>query len=705
MSDQINDEYTKNEDKNSAQKTTQDAENNVASNAKENSDQQDGQDLNKGFRKPRGIGFLGRRGTAPIRTGNDPKQDEAAENANKEQANKAEDKDAKGAKEPKAVPLGPADKAFTFLSNYPAISWLVLILLLLSYGASSVWLPSVFFEPELHLMQVYSDMQGMGQWLMPPATEHIKTAFPVFYWFMALVDLLPVNDTIFLPLVSLFTAILALSSVYILGLCAGVGKRASFAAALLMLISPGFTVLSHALSPELFTAALFTFSLALLCRGWRSEFAMLSFIFGFLFLALASLSAGSLPLWTAIISSILFIFWRGTFGRANQLDAVLGFGVFVLIFAAWLVVIIVGGGPQASSLNQLMQNIIAPFMPPYWPLKPTWYYGLLVLALGVMPWILLPIFSSWLQVLKNSFSNLKSSRKENAGIAWLYICLVVGCIFLVRSAETLPAIILYPILMVLLAKTLCNLSSLGSNVFFALVAIFALVFGFICIGLSIEATASFLLKYAPDQWASILQSAKGLDIIGGLLLLVAIVLLKLTKRDAPCGALLVLSIFMLLIVQPFTMLLAPSLVGKTAHYHSFGSGMGILPYGLGAPAPVVVPLEEGPHPAPTPTVDFDAPSPAIPLNTAPNPSSEPSLPVPTMPSEPNAVEPITEAIPEEQGTLEQVNPPPPMDSEPSNSVAPDSLVPDSLVPDSVVPDSAPQDSVPAVQELAPANSL
>ncbi len=673
MSEQENKKQTDDE-----QKTSQDTNQTSVSSEHEQpahdtqSKQEAGSEASKGLRKPRGIGFLGRRGTAPIRTGTDdkdPSKKEAQSDDN--QAKAAKDaKDEKSSKPSQPVPLGPADKIFAHLSNLPVITWLFLVLLLALHSASSIWFPSVFFTHELHLLEVYNDMQGMGQWLIPPSTEYIKTAFPVFYWFMALVDLIPISDTIFLPLVATLTAFITLTGVYLLALYCGLGKRTSLAAALIMLATPSFASLGHMLSPELFSAGLLALALALLGRGWMSQSAPLSFIFGFLFLALATMNTGFLPLWTVLISSIFFIIWRGTFGRANQLDAVIGFGVLVLIFAVWLVFIIIGGGTQAHTLSQIMKHMIMPFMPPYWPMQPTWYEGLLLLSLGLIPWILLPIFASWFQVLKNSFTNLKAARKENAGVAWLYICLVLGCILLVRGAETTQAIILYPILVVLLAKTLCNLSSTGSNIFFSLVAVLILLTGFLSIGLSIQATASFLLNHVPAQLAEILLTVKGLDIIGGILLVMGVVLIKFTKRIAPCGALLVLSLFMVILTQPFNVILAPSLAGKSANYHALGAGMGVLPYGLGAPAPVIIPIDKVEEEiVPEPEEQWDAPAPAVPLNTAPNPSSTPTLPEIVTPApdntestqtmEPNAqeapeVEPVP-ASPEESIELPTTN--------------------------------------------------
>ncbi len=561
--------------------------------------------------KKRGIGFLGRKGTAPIRT--EPKD---------------EKKDEKPAAPPPPPPLGIAEKIFFTVGDIPALAIFCLILILLLQSSISILLPSVFFAHELHLVEVYSDMQGMGQWFIPPATEHLQATFPAFFWFMALVDAIPLTDTIFLPMVTSISMLIALMGVYTLGLCTGLGKRISFAAGLLSLVSIAFMGLGHCVSLDFFTAGLFSFALALLYRGWVNDSAPMSFMLGFFFTALATLSSGFLPLWTILISSIILIIWRGTFGRANKLDAVMGFGVLVVTFAIWLLIIIIGGGQEATTLDQLMQQMILPFTPPFWPLKPTWYYGISLLAIGLMPWIFLPLFVSWVKIFKNIMPSLKAARKENSGPTWLYITFFVGTLLLILSGETYISITLLPVLIVLLAKSLCNLSALGSRVFYAIFAFLTFVDALICLAIYFAPTSSLWADFLPAQVVSIVQNVQGLEVISGILFICSIVLFKFTKRASPGGSLLVVTLFMLLLVQPFTMLVAPSLPDNIVKYHPLGSGMGSLPYGLGAPAPGLLPVDDMEQ-SPQPNIEQPATEQSAPAQPEPETEPEPNILAPT----------------------------------------------------------------------------
>ncbi len=599
-------------------------------------DAEKAEDASKAEPQKRGIGFLGRRGTAPIKT--EPKKDAAPK---KETAPEA----------PK--PVGIAEKIFVKIAEIPVLAVLILIFIFCLHNVASIWLPSVFFEQELYLLEVYTDMKGMGQWLIPPSTEHVSFILPGFFWFMALVDLIPLTDAIFLPLVTTLTMLIAVMGVYVLGLSVGLGARVSFAAGLLTLSSPFFADIGHCVRPDLFTAGLFALALAFLHRGWVNTSAPTSFILGFFFTALATLSGGFLPLWAILISSIIFICWRGTFGRANKLDAVIGFGVLVCIFAAWLVVIIIGGGPQAEALEQFMQHMISPFAPPFWPLAPLWYSSFIWLVIGLAPWVLLPLFVSWVRVLKNTLTSLKASRKENSGAAWLYITLFISAILLVRGGGQFVALNLAPIALVLLAKALCNLTALGSRVFYAMFSLLAFVAAILCLAVYFAPNSSLWADYLPAFIITALANAKGLEFISGILLLGAIVLFKFTRRDSAMGSLLVVCLFALLLVQPFTMFFAPSLVSHSAKYHPFGAGFGILPYGLGAPSQGILSLDTEPSTTQSPQPEPDVQTqPTLPEPTPEEPALTPeqAAPVESAPEEPASTpeEPATpEAMPEQ----------------------------------------------------------
>ncbi len=559
-----------------------------------------------------------------------------------------------------APAMGFAAKCFGHMSK---LAPLYLLLLFALHICSSIWLPSVYFPVEMAHVEIYQKMQAAGQWLIPPVSEALGATLPGYYWFMALVDLLPLPDSIYLPTLSALAALIALCGIYALGVCTKVGRHASFGGALVLLSCPLFLIFMHMVGPQMLTAGFFALACALLYRGWTKDSAPFSFIFGFLFLTLATFTGGFIPLWTALLASILLIIWRGTLHRAHQLDAVIGFGVMILSFALWLVLSILGS-EHASALDAIMLTAIAPFMPPYWPLPLPW--ALAFLAFGLLPWIVLPLFVAWFKVLATSFSALKASRKDNSGPAWLYLLALLGMalVLLQKDDNLFSALFLLPIFGVILAKTVCNLSRFGSNVYFLLLAIALLVGGVAITIVSIPSTAPYWTPYIAEDLARMLGSVQGLPLLSAVFILTALLLVRFTQRAFSEGALLVMALFFVLIAQPMTLFVAPSLVGHGAMQHEMGTGLGTLPPSIAPHMPThpvghqrVAPIEGEEivqNPEPTPVIT--APEPASePIS---EPVSEPEQKTDTEQNPEQAQEQVTQSveIPSETQTEPQTEP-------------------------------------------------
>ncbi len=557
------------------------------------------------------------------------------------------------------LPLGPAAKGFQHMAKWGP---LYLCLFFILHMFASLWFPSIFYHMELQYIEVFTKMQQSGQWLIPPATDALGATFPGYFWFMSLVQLIPVPESLFLPILSSLTAFIALSGVYTLGRCCRLENNGAFGALLLLLSCPLFLVFLHLVGPELLTTGFFCFALALIFRGLTQESAPFSFIFGFTFTALATFTGGFLPLWTVLIASILLVLWRLDIHRAHKLDAVVGFGCMVLLFATWLVVVILGS-QHADVLHNLMQQALVPFIPPYWPVPTPW--ALAFLCMGLIPWMAAPLFSPWFAVLKNSFKSLKASRTDNSGPTWLYLVLFVGMALVVlQKSDILSAALpLLPVLGIILGATVCNFSKTGSNVFFLLFAVFLLLCGALLTIISIPSAApywsDYVSKFTSKEVTTILQTLPGLPILSGLFILTAALLIKFTQRQSAQGSLLVMALFSVLAVQPFFILISPSLVGTYAKYHSLGGGLGtvLLPESMPQPKlenTVVQPLWKNNSEKKTP----EAPAVQTPAElTNPKAQTSPSTVVDPKASEDAKLTPAP-AIPEIPETPAAVIPPP-----------------------------------------------
>ncbi len=616
------------------------------------------------------MSFAGRDGTAPINIQPQAEvsdgapltmQDNADENkaaTTQENTNASEQKE--------EVTAGVAAKIFNHMA---AFAPLYLFFLFLLHVGTSIYFPSTFFPTELQHLALFEKIKAGHQWLLPPVVESLGIAYPGYYWLMGLVDLIPMPETLFLPVLTAITAFIAVFSIYILGRSTNLANNGAFVSVLLLLSCPLFGVFMHMAQPEVLTLGLFCLSLALLYRGWTRETAPFSFIFGFFFLALATLTGGFLPLWTILIASILLIIWRLDIHRAHQLDAVVGFGVLVLTFATWLVLVILTS-EHATVLDSIMQQAIVPFMPPYWPLQTPWW-TLAILFGALVPWLMAPIFSPWFSILKNSFQSLKNSRTTNSGSTWLYLVGVVGIAILILQKNDAPlaALPLLPVFGLILGKTMANFSKVGSSLFFLILALILLVVGVAITIISIPATASYWTPYCSEQLANALKNIYGLPIISALFIITSLILIRFTQRTSPQGSMLVVALFGILAVQPFTLFVAPSLVNHYTQYHYNGNGLGTLPEVFGipkvtlpsAPTGSVEPKSEGQTAPQTPAAAMqDGSAPALtPPVTSTTPQTPAQTPAETPETAPTPQEPAAqEAAPAPAPAAQEAAPAP-----------------------------------------------
>ena len=561
---------------------------------------------------------------------------------------------------------GMAEHAFI------AMSYLALIFLVVLLGmqtAAGIYFPSAFWPAETALAEVYELMSQSGQlwqWLVPPPTAALPAALPGYFWFMGAVDMVPgLDNAFFLPVVAALSALVALLGTYMLGLCTGLGNRVAFAGGLILLSSLGFVPLTHWLGPDMLLAGLLAFSLAFLHRGWVSDMSFLWLSLGFVLAGLAALVGGLPALWIPLITSMAFIFWRGTLRRAQRLDAVFGFMLLLLCMAGWLGGVILLTGESAQVLRPLSEQLVAPLMPPLWPPKDPWWLGLALLPLSLLPWILIPLFVPWGRVLFNAWPSLVASRKENSGAAWLWISLVAGVLLLVASSikPWFMAVPLLPMAALLLAKALLGLSYTRSRLFYLLLALLCLLGGAALTMTAAPAMMQMAKGYLSPVMTDILLSSAGLPVMGGVLLLAALVLSRFTNRAYPGGALAVVVLLIVMLVQPATLLTAPSLVGRFAVTLPKGMGLGTVPH-----VPGLTPAQK----------------------------AEPAKPE-TVKSEPATAEPAAAPAPAEPKT-EKATPASPEAASPE-AASPEAATPESAAP---APAPAPVESTPAPAGTAPA---
>ena len=435
------------------------------------------------------------------------------------------------------VQPGFAESCFNALSYvaFLALPFLLLVQFAVGFYALTPWL----LPQEARFAEAYELMVASGHWLMAPAALP-----PAWFWVLRLLNTVPyVDGPVVYAAGAAFAAVLTLLATWFLALSAGYDRRTAFASGLALLSCLAFPALAHRVGPELLFTGLLTLGLACLLRGWNKDRSFLWLPLGCACVALAGLTNGIFGIMLPLFGSLVFLAWKGAFARLNRMDSLAGFAILLSLPLAWLGATTLFG-PDDAQLRTLCAQLIAPFLPPYWPPKdPVWFYAA-VLPLALVPWILVPLCVSWSSSLARPLARLASTRKENSGSAWIWIHLAAGMLLLsVMNAKfCLHMLPLMPLLAIVLGKAVVNLPPSNSRAFFL---VLAGLFGLAALALGMAGLAQLWPQFqgfVPLPYPKAVAAMKGLPVLAGICLFAAFVLWKLVNRRFPGACLLVCAI-------------------------------------------------------------------------------------------------------------------------------------------------------------------
>ena len=494
-----------------------------------------------------------------------PRKTESAK-ASPETAAPAGSKKRKKAKNPAASRLdpGPAEKCFN------ALSWAglpVLLILTALVVFQNILVPRALWIPdEVVIADVYAQFLTGAQVALVHNGLPYTEMPPLYFWFLRGLDLIPrVDPPMLFFLGTALSAMLYVGSIWLLARATGHDRRTALASGLLALGTFFFMGMSQSVNADMLFAALMTLSLICFYRGWIKQRAPFWLTLAFLLAALATLVKGPLALAVPLIASILFLIWRATPGRLNGRDGLIGFLLMILLIAAWFVILYAGG--HADYIvdifrHQLKERIYGVALLPWW-------FSIVALLLICLPWTPLPLFVNWWAALRG-LPALWRTRRENGGSAWLWLCLIVGLVLLsVISAKSVPALLpLMAPLAVLAGRSLLRLTPLRSRLYFFLLALLFFLLGLLLV-LAHYHTA--ILPLLPADWLARLngllppfvfawlESARNLVCMGGVLIILALLLIFFCRRSLPGGTLLLCTLGLLVTNLPFALHVAPSM--------------------------------------------------------------------------------------------------------------------------------------------------
>ena len=547
---------------------------------------------------------------------------------------------------PQSAAPGFADKIFDAAS---IVGPLALLLIMLAQAWPALMGHSLYCPREAAGILAFTQTAQSGMWLAPAGDGLAQ--WPVFFWFLRGIEALltkaaPQFAHLLFPLAAMAGTLLCLVAVWVLGRVAGLDRRAALAGGMLLLCAPIFAPLSTFTGPEALAAAVTLLSLACLCHGWQQPGTTISLPLGFALAALAGLTGGLFYLLLPVLASLAFLLWRCGFRRAQKADGLVGFVLMLGIIGCWLAVVMLWHQPDGYLKNLGTQLVT-------WPItKATWWKPLAFAALGLLPWLAVICGVSWARVLRTAPADLAASRKEKAGMAFLWIALVFACLLSIFAADMVGAAVCTASLAaLLLGKALLRLPPAGAKLFYIIAALCLLHASMALVAAGFGYTLDWLGKFfhftLTESQRTAVLGLKALPVLGGIGIVAAVLLARLVRRGAhggTSGSLVMCAVIAVILAQPASLMLMPQLE-KTpeAQVKSLSAILTPAPAAPAvlAPEATPAPAPEAPAAAPADTPKLEPAAPA----EKPAPVQEPAAPATTQPAEASAPQTAAPAAP------------------------------------------------------------
>lgn len=443
----------------------------------------------------------------------------------------------------------PLLKVFELMRSQPLLVCLALLALqtVFMFDSRALW-----FSDEIRYADVFQGLIKDGKWLVLELNgEFYPDKPPVFFWLLW--GLQKLTGWQGEPLFFLGAAV---SGMFFLTACnwlarqVGQGKAHRLATGLVLLTCFYFIGLTHYLRMDLLFAALIVSAEVCLYRAWQKPLANWWTAGGFVLMALAVLTKGPLGLALPLVGSLLYLAWIGRLRRLLRIDVWRGLVLFALLMVAWVVGAYLVEGKEYLE-NIFQQQIYKRAVNTWHHEQPFWHY-LVTFPAAFLPWTLLVLVLPWKKFVSDDFRrNVFATRKEPEGEdnALVYCwCLLLGGFVLLSAVSIKIVIYLLPLfapLAVITGHALLQLEGFRSRRLFLFMAV---IFGLL------GAVLPFANHFHP--WPIRIE---GLNLAGGTLLLLAVLLGRFVPLDAPRAALSYLVLAMTLWLQPVGLFVVPSL--------------------------------------------------------------------------------------------------------------------------------------------------
>lgn len=317
-----------------------------------------------------------------------------------------------------------------FLRRWP---WLALLKLTILQTAGTLSARALWFSDEVRYADAYAGLLR-GKWLVLNLNGvAYPDKPPLYFWLLrALEAVTGIPDPAVFFLGAAVSGLLVLYAVLAWAKVLRLPADAGLMAGIVLLTTLFFAGLLHYSRMDLLFAALITASQAAFCLAFRpgdeakrGRNAALA-----LFLAaLATLTKGPLGLLFPVLTTLLFLAWRGRAREFFRKELLPGLGVLLAVIFSWVIAAYFVEGPQFLHkifYEQIFQRATKTFHH-----AEPWYFYLMAFPPCWLPWMLAPVALPLRRLFAGDFWRGLLARRKNAtsegdAYAWLWISALSG---------------------------------------------------------------------------------------------------------------------------------------------------------------------------------------------------------------------------------------------------------------------------------------
>ncbi|MBC15595.1 MAG: glycosyl transferase [Desulfovibrio sp.] len=315
------------------------------------------------------------------------------------------------------------------LEDHP---WLTMIVGVFAQTWFTISNRALWFSDEVRYANAYQNLVLNGKWMVLSLNgQPYPDKPPIYFWFLWLIDTLtPANmPTVFFVGAALSGLFLLMASYY-LARVLGFNKSVSLGGVLILLSTFFLAGLFHYSRMDLLFTAFIILSHACLFQAFKQNDQGRWPLYAFLLAGVATLIKGPLGFIFPLLTSSVYLLWKGEIRRMFTIKMAQGFGAMLLLLAAWIAGVVIAEGPDFLTDTVLGKHVIQRATKTFHHREPFYYY-FIAFPLAWLPWTLFAFTAP----VRRAFSlerlgELWASRRQVGPRAFLWIMFGATFVFL-----------------------------------------------------------------------------------------------------------------------------------------------------------------------------------------------------------------------------------------------------------------------------------